>query len=442
MERKKSNHITLNTEAELSIISPERTTEESGLKSNLNKNNDNNDSINNTNNSSYMQLTNETNLNLNENNANNTRNNNNNININNININNNQFNYPPTNESRITRSTQLRAFIPFVSIKILIPVFFMLKYLIYSFENEEDQKYCKISVWVVTFLIFLCYFLAVFTPTNQTNVNEYFDQTKNNILTVRIDNPGNKLQDLVSSQWADCAFCQSKKFIRSSHCRICNKCVLFRDHHCPYIANCVGFKNMQYFINFLFWGDFGLLFYVISFIKFHFFSEVRKIIVIPLYLKAILYGDFIFTCFFVINLFGLMSKLFINIYNNRTQLENMRTYIVEYYCPICPKCVKDFTRFNIQPEVNFYNIGFLSHLYYIIGPTPFHFIFPLPKYNNYILDENCPIFKKIKNIDRMSLFKYIVNKDPSKINILDGDESSPNVYIQSCHKYYDGKKIV
>ena len=426
MENNTSKDNNLNIEAELSIISPDRATEESGLKTKSN-----NDSINNTNNSSYMQLTNETNLNLNNNNANNINNNNN-----------NQFNYSPINDSRVKRSTQLKVFIPFVTIKILIPVYFMLKYIIYCFENEEDQNYCRYSVWILTFLIFLCYFLAIFTPTSQTNVNKYFDETKNNVLTVRADAPGNELQDLNSYQWGDCAFCHSKKFIRSSHCRTCNKCILLRDHHCPYIANCVGFKNMQYFINFLFWGDFGLLFYVISFIKFNFFSDIRKFIEIPLYIKIIFYGDFVFTVFFVINLFGIMSKLLLNIYNNRTQLENIRTAIVEYYCPVCPKCIRDFRRFNIEPEANFYNIGFLANLYYIIGPTPFHFIFPLPKYNNYILDENCPVFKKLKFPDRLDIFKFVVKKDHNKINMLNNEESSPEAYIKACHKYYDGKTII
>ena len=430
MENSTSNDNTLNIEAELSIISPDRATEESGLKSKLNNNND---SISNTNNSSYMQLTNETNLNLN-NNTNNITNNNNN--------NNNQFNYSPINDSKIKRSTQLKTFIPFVTIKILVPVYFMLKYLIYCFESVEDQNYCRYSVWILTFLIFLCYFLAIFTPTNQTNVNKYFDETKNNVLTVRTDAPGNELQDLNVHQWTDCAFCRSKKFIRSSHCRMCNKCILLRDHHCPYIANCVGFKNMQYFINFLFWGDFGLFFYVVSFIKFHFFSDIRKYIEMPLHIKIIFYVDFIFTIFFVINLFGIMCKLFLNIYNNRTQLENMRTAIVEYFCPVCPKCIRDFRRFNIEPEVNFYNIGFLANLYYIIGPTPFHFIFPLPKYNNYILDENCPVFKKLKSPDRLDIFKFIVKKEHNKINLLNEEESSPDAYIKACHRYYDGKTII
>ena len=423
-----------NLETELSMISPDRATEQSNLKSNTKNSNDdslnisNND--NNTNSSnSYIHLVDENTLDLNGNN-NNIRNSNNIPNINN--------GLRPMNVSRISRSLQLIVFVPIVSGKILLPVFFMQNYIIYYLDNEIDQNYCKYSVWILTSLIFLCYFLSVFTPSTQTDVNKYFDHRRNNIYSAKADNPGNELQNLSIYEWTDCLFCNSKKFIRSSHCRTCNRCILLRDHHCPYIANCVGFKNIQYFFNFLFWGDLGMIFYVISCVKYYFLSNVN-IIIMPLYLKIVFYVDFFFTSFFIINIMGIMCKLFVNVYNNRTQLENMRGPIIEYFCPIFPKCSRDFSRYNIKPEANLYNIGFLANLYYIIGPTPFHFIFPLPKYKNYTIDENCPIFKKIKAPDRLELFKYMVSKDPNKINILNEDESSPENYVKMCHKYYDGK---
>ena len=425
METNKDKSLPL--EGELSVLNQDRTTEISGLKSEKSK--DNKDSINNSNNSSYIQLTNENSLNLEENN-------------NSINFNNNQFKYNPINQSRIKRSTQLKIFIPLVSAKILIPAFFMLRYTIYCFENEEDQNYCKYSVWILIFLIFLCYFLAIVKSNSQSNVDKYFDEVKNNILSIRMDNPGNELQDLNSDQWGDCLFCKSKKFIRSSHCRTCNKCILLRDHHCPYLGSCVGFKNMQYFFNFLFWAEFGLIFYIISFIKFNFFSDIRKYIVMEIYIKIFFYIDSFFTIFFIFNIMCLMGKLFVNIYNNCSQLEWLKLGIIEYYCPICPKCVKDYKIFNIKPQTNKYNIGFLANIYYIIGPTPFHLIFPLPKYNNYILDENCPVFKKLKFAERLEIFKFLVRKDHKNINIFENDESSPQVYVKACHKFYDGKKII
>ena len=425
MEHNQNEEKRIPLEEEISIVSPKNYTEESGLKSDIKNNN--NDSLNASNNNSYMQLDTNINLNINENN-----------NINNTNNNNRPLTYRPVNVATITRKKQLAIFIPIVSIKILTPVFFMLKYVIYCFENEEDRNYCKYSVLVLTFQIFLCYFLSIFIPANQTNVDKYFDKT-NNILTIKAENPGNELQNLNVNQWDDCLLCNSKKFIRSSHCRTCNKCILFRDHHCPYIGSCVGFNNMQYFLNFLVWAIIGLIFYVISFMKFYFSNFKKRI---PIYLKVYFYIDFCSSCFFIINMFGIMFNLFLNIYNNRTQLENIRTNIVEYYYPLCKKCGRDFSRFNIKPEINFYNIGFLANLYYIIGPTPFHLIFPLPKYNNYILNENCPIFKKTKMPERLDLFKYMVKKDFNNINMLNNEESSPTAYIKACHKYYDGKKII
>ena len=423
----KNNQNEESLEEEPSALSPGRLTEESGLKSNLTKsyNNESINSSNNNNNTSHTQLNEENSLNLNDN-----INNNSEINSNSI------------NHSRISRRKQIIIFIPIVLSKILISIFFFTKYLVHSFENEEDINYCKYSFWILASLVILCYFLTIFAQGNQTKVDKYFDQVKNNVLAVKVEDPGNELQDLNSAQWSHCLFCKSKKFIRSSHCRTCNKCILLRDHHCPYIAGCVGFNNMQYFINFLFWAEIGFIFYDISFIKFQFFSKARHYIVMPLYLKILFYVDFFLALFFTINLFGIMSKLFINIYNNRTQLENMRTANVEYYCPICPRCVKDYRRLNIDPEINFYNIGFLANLYYIIGPTPFHFIFPLPKYKNYLLNENCPIFKQLKIPERLQSFKFMIKKDHNNINMLENDDSNPNAYVKACHKCYDGKKII
>ena len=414
-----------NKETPQLTLSFEIVTEDSNLKAS----DRNEDSINNSN--SLIQLTNENTFNAFKNNNNNIHHNKNNSII---------LDFGPRNYSTISREQQLKFFIPLVSIKILIPVFYMLNYIIYSFENEEDQKYCKYSVWILVSLIFLCYFLSVFTPSNQTNVDKYFDKN-NNIFMSRKDNPGNELQNLNFIQWTDCPFCKSKKFIRSSHCRICNKCILLRDHHCPYIGNCVGFKNFQYFLNFLFWGDLGLIFYLKSTIKFYSFPNLSKNIKIPSFLRILQYIDLFFSCFFIIQLLLLMMHLFINLYNNTTQLEIMRGNFIEYFYPCIP-CKKHYSKRIIKPEFNQYNIGFLAHLYYLIGPTPFHFIFPLPKNNNYTLNENCPVVEKIKMPDRIEIFKYLVKKDSNNINILDNDDSSPENYIKTCHQFYDGKKFI
>ena len=341
------------------------------------------------------------------------------------------------NVSKISRKTQFKIYIPIVTIKIIVPSFFMLKYIIYSYESVEDQDYCIYSVIILTVFILFCYYLAVFSNSSQTKVDKYFQNPAYYIH--KSDGPGNEILNLSSYTWNDCAFCKSKKYMRTSHCRICNKCVLMRDHHCPYIANCVGFKNMQYFFNFVFWGDTGIIFYIISFIYYRFFSDLSN--GIPLYAKILMYADVTFSAFFIINITGIMLRLLLMVYNNRTQKESSIGLPVESYCPIC-YCCTNYPKYHFKREVNYYNTGFLSSFYYIVGPTILHFIFPLPKYNNYLLDENCPVVKKMYHPDRLNLFKCMVKIDPSKINLLEEDDSSPDVYLNNCHKYYDEKKII
>ena len=359
--------------------------------------------------------------------------------LNNVNVKLNEMNMvkDAQNISSISKKTQYKVYLPIVTIKIILPSFFMLKYIIYSYENIEDQNYCKYSVIILTLFILYCYYFSVFSNSSQTKIDKYF--TNSAYYTFRTDSPGNEIQNLTDYQWNYCPFCKIKKYMRTSHCRICNKCVLMRDHHCPYIINCVGFKNIQYFFNFVFWGDTGIIFYTISFIYFKFFSGVK--IDIPMYIQILIYIDLFLSVFFIFNITGIMIRLLLVVYNNRTQKESRMGAPTENYCPIC-YCCSNWPKFPFKREYNAYNIGFLSNFYYIIGPTILHFIFPLPKYKNYILDENCPALKYLYHSDRLNLFKYMVKKDPSKINLLEEDESSPDVYLENCHKFYEGKNII
>ena len=341
------------------------------------------------------------------------------------------------NISKISKATQYKIYLPIVTIKIILPSFFMLKYIIYSFEDIEDQNYCKYSIIILALFILFCYYLAVFSNSSQTKIDKYFNDIC--YFFHKTDSPGNEIQDLNKYQWKDCPFCRSKKFMRTSHCRICNKCVLMRDHHCPYIANCVGFKNIQYFFNFVFWGDTGIIFYIISFIYFKFYSNIK--LDIPIYILVFMYIDIILSGFFILNITGIMIRLILVVYNNRTQKENNTGPLTENYCPIF-YCCTNFPKYQFKREINNYNQGFLSNFYHLVGPTILHFIFPLPKYKNYSLDENCPSLKFICHPDRLSLFKYMVENDESKMNLLEEGDSSPDFYIQNCHKYYDGKEII
>ena len=343
----------------------------------------------------------------------------------------------PHNISRISVKTQYKTQVPFVTIKIIFPAFIMYKYLIYGIKNKEDQNYCKYAICLYFFYVLFCYYLTVLTKNSQTNVNKYFSESA---LTFKEGSPGNEIIDISIYQWDNCLFCKSKKFGRSSHCRICNKCVLMRDHHCPYIANCVGFKNMQYFFNFIVGMNVGNFMYIYMFIYYMFFSGIKK--KIPFYIYILMYADLLINILFIMNITGILIRLLVTAYNNWTQKENLSDVPVEHYCPITSCCIKKEKITGVKREINFYNIGFLSHFYYLIGPTILHFIFPLPKYKNYTLDENCPVFKEISPTSRLDTTRFKNKKDPNNLEFLYGESTSPESYLEFCHQYYDGKKIV
>jgi hypothetical protein len=313
----------------------------------------------------------------------------------------------------------------------------MYKYLIYGIKNKEDQNYCKYAICIFHFYVLFCYYLSVLTKSKQTNVNKYFSQSA---IEFKEGSPGNEIIDINLYQWNNCLFCKSKKFERTSHCRICNSCILMRDHHCPYTANCVGFKNMQYFFNFVFWLNAGNFIYIYMSIYYVFFSKVKT--KIPFYIYILLFVDLLINIALIILINGILIRLLVTVYNNRTQKENLDDIPVEHYCPISSRCIRKEKITGVKREINFYNIGFLSHFYYLIGPTILHFLFPLPKYKNYVLDENCPVFKVICPISRLDTIKYGLKDNPNPLENLFGVNTSPENYLQLCHKFYDGKKII
>ena len=69
-------------------------------------------------------------------------------------------------------------------------------------------------------------------------------------------------------------------------------------------------------------------------------------------------------------------------------------------------------------------------------------ILPLPKFKNYILDENCAIFGKAKSPDRLQMVKLKIKNNPNYIRDEIDIPSSPDNYIKLCHYYYGGKVIV
>ncbi len=228
-----------------------------------------------------------------------------------------------------------------------------------------------------------------------------------------------------------CNYCHIRTFIRATHCLVCDECILFKQEHCQYIANCIGFNNIQYFINFLFWCICGLIFYSFFFIKFFFNFDYNKI---GISVTSLIISNFIMNLMILIMLINKLYKLFKNIFKNVTQYEQQMEENEKMNLGVNINS-------NNYKEHNLFNIGFLSHLYYIIGPTPFHFFLPLPKIKTYGNDENCPVFLKCKFPNRLELIKYLAKKDQKYKDLLNDVESDPNNYIKLCHDYYDDKYI-
>jgi len=50
-----------------------------------------------------------------------------------------------------------------------------------------------------------------------------------------------------------CESCNMLRPPRSFHCAQCGVCIEAHDHHCPWVGTCIGYRNLKWFIAFLFW---------------------------------------------------------------------------------------------------------------------------------------------------------------------------------------------
>ena len=107
-----------------------------------------------------------------------------------------------------------------------------------------------------------------------------------------------------------------------------------RDHHCPWIENCVGFQNIQYFANFLTWMLISGTFYIYIFVKcMWYYSELSKIEEngLTTTVKVINWIMFVLVLLFYLNIIGLLSRVYNNIYNNKMFYERTKDFTIEEY---------------------------------------------------------------------------------------------------------------
>ena len=311
-------------------------------------------------------------------------------------------------------------FAPMISIFIFIEFFLKIIYLVNTKEiNDIEKKYYKYLIFFHLFLIYLSYYLSMFTDPSQSNIEKKYTITEETL---------KKLEPKLGKDcWNDyCDYCRTPKFIRSNHCNYCNKCILLKFNHCFFIANCIGFKNIQYVINFLLLIICWIYKFQTSYINYYTIGKNNF--------------NFLLTIFFILNfpflvvLFYYFLFLMLDIYNNQTKYERKNTNnLLDRYFPIY-KCNDPDNKFRFP---NIFNIGYLSHLYYLIGNTLLHFFIPLPKIKSYELDENCPIFQGCKQFDKVEFVSNMMKKNELYKNSIKDRYMEPDNFINFCKQKYN-----
>lgn len=105
-------------------------------------------------------------------------------------------------------------------------------------------------------------------------------------------------------------------------------------------------------------------------------------------------------------------------------------------------CVLD----NKASTYNPYNKGCLANFSYIIGPSIFHFFFPLPKYNQtYDIIENNEVFNKIYPAHPFQLHNYLESIDypdfqetwEEQVN-----QMNPEYFLKTSEENYGNAHII
>ena len=326
-------------------------------------------------------------------------------------------------KSKSKKLLGILVFIPIIIIKIFSSYVLYMKYYVYDLRNEIDIAYSRFSITIFAIWLYITYFMGILNPPRQTNIDKYTSLNKEKCAQKEVM----KLKQNIIM----CPYCNHAKFNRSSHCRVCKSCMSFRDHHCIFINNCTGFNNIQYFVCFLFWGAYAIIFDMYAYLSFTYLQLSKTV-------RIISFIDFLGNAFFLCNIISILIRSLLAIYENRTFIEITKNPIIEDKCPFYDWHKEK----NKKMAINQYNIGFLTHFYYLVGPSLLHFFLPLNKFKKYTLDENCPIFCKAKYPDSIQMLKYFLKKDENYYEDKVLKPSEPEVFLKLCHQYYDDYNII
>ncbi|XP_054275141.1 probable palmitoyltransferase ZDHHC24 [Macrosteles quadrilineatus] len=138
----------------------------------------------------------------------------------------------------------------------------------------------------------------------------------------------------ISPTWKFCAVCETVTPPRSWHCSICNICILKRDHHCQFAGCCVGHLNQRYFFYFLAYLAIGTVyalyfntFFLFQYTKFSALSFIKFTFPLAIFLLGIDYSiEHCYTLFYVINLLGMLSAVFLLYYHGSSMTKGLVMY--------------------------------------------------------------------------------------------------------------------
>ena len=94
-----------------------------------------------------------------------------------------------------------------------------------------------------------------------------------------------------------------------------------------------------------------------------FVSDAKKNM--PFLIYIISYVDLFFNFFFIININGILIRIFITVYNNWTQKENLTGPITESYCPIHSCCINDEKKLGEKEKISLIMERFCAYFVFL-----------------------------------------------------------------------------
>lgn len=145
--------------------------------------------------------------------------------------------------------------------------------------------------------------------------------------------------------WSFCEVCVTFTPPRSWHCNVCGTCILKRDHHCKFAGCCVGHQNQRFFVFFLTYLSIATVYalymntyFILEHTTFSGVSILKFIFPLAFLMLGLdMSVQHCYTLFYVINLLGMFSAVFVLYYHISSMIKGCVMYekshnIYDYDC--------------------------------------------------------------------------------------------------------------